>query len=332
MAFAVIAATLACGARDSGAVTTLSAPLPPDLVALEQQMAQIQANSERFSFQEEFSFGELLGPGSPLILVLTGEGEASNSPPQVAVSGGLLGFPQTRVRAIGDVVYTYQPHAAALDGGRPWVRSRRATGQAAPELDPAGLLESAQPGKQGTFSQLIEQLNHALAIHESGPVTVDDQRVTEFDAALDPAPFLAKLEAASPEPQHPLESALEIPTPGGSQHPAKEAPAPTLELELFIAPNGLPVRARFTFAAEGATLAMRVDTLAINVPVHVTPPPASETIDEARLKRLERRRAARELRRALRRCRRLHGKRRAGCRALARARSRALRAVEPSPF
>jgi hypothetical protein len=76
---------------------------------------------------------------------------------------------------------------------------------------------------------------------------------------------------------------------------------------------------------------VRVDTLAINVPVHVTPPPAGQTIDEARLKRLERRRAAREFARALRGCRHQHGKRAAACRRLARIKSRIPRA-EVTPF
>jgi len=153
-------------------------------------------------------------------------------------------------------------------------------------------------------------------------VTVDDQRVIEFDATLNPAPFLAQLKPQSKEPQHPLNSLLETSPVSSPKTPAKPSPPPRLELELFIAPNGLPVRARFTFAAEGATIALRVDTLAINIPVHVTPPPAGQTIDEAQLKQLERQRAARELKRALRACRRLRGKSAVLCRRLARADSR----------
>jgi hypothetical protein len=293
-------------------------------------MAQIQANSERFSFQEEVSLGGFLGHGTPLFLLLAGEGEASDSPPQAAVSGGPLGIPEVRARVIGNVVYTYRAQAAHIDGGRPWVRSRHAAGQGVSGPDPGGLLENDQTGGQGTFSKLVEQLNAAFAIHESGPVTVDDQRVIEFDAALDPAPFIAMLKSASHKSEGPLESIFEVGSPAPvsrSKTPPREAPAPTLELEVFIAPSGLPVRARSTFTAEGASIAVRVDTLAINVPVHVTPPPARETIDEARLKRLERR----ELRRALRRCRRLHGRRKQSCRVLARLRSSA-GSTESSPF
>jgi hypothetical protein len=91
---------------------------------------------------------------------------------------------------------------------------------------------------------------------------------------------------------------------------------------VFFAPNGLPVRVRLTLAAEGTTIAIRVDTLAINVPVNVVAPPADKTIGEAQLKRLERRRAARELERALRACRRKPGKQARLCRSLAHVRAR----------
>ncbi len=326
--FALLALTAAL--LSAATPARAAAPLPPDLVALEQQMAQLQANSERFSFQEEVAFGGLFGQGIPLVLIVAGEGEASDSPPESTATGGLLGLPEEKIRTIGDTVYSYRRQAAEIDGGRPWVRSQRPVKEAT-GLDPGGLLESDQAGQQGTFSKLIEELNGALSIEESGPVTVDDQRVVEFDATLDPAPFLAQLKSQSKEPEHPLSSPLEASPVSGPKTPAKPAPPPTLELEVFIAPNGLPVRARFTFGDEGATIAVRVDTLAINIPVNVAPPPAKQTIDEAQLKQIERRRAARELEHALRACRRLHGKRATECRAVAHVRSR-VPSSEASPL
>ncbi len=307
---------LACTAAPAPA-----APLPPELVSLEQQMAQLQLNSERFSFQEELALDELFGQGTPLIFIISGEGEASDSPPQATFVGGLLGLPEEQTRLIGDSSYQYRPAAAEIDGGRPWVRGRRPSSEAGQALDPGGILESDQAGQQGTFSKLIEQLNGALTIEQSGPVTVDDQRVIEFNATLNPAPLLAQLKSQSEQSAHPLSSLLETSPVSGPKAPAKPSAPPRLELELFIAPNGLPVRARVIFAAEGATIAVRLDTLAINIPVHVTPPPPAQTIDEAQLKQIERRRAARELARALRACRRLHGKRAAQCRATGRLKS-----------
>lgn len=299
-------------------VARASVAVPDDLAALEQHTAALQANSERFSFQAELSLGSgVLGQGIPLDLLVAGIGESSATPPQAAFSSGLFGFASERVRVVGDTTYHYRPSVASTDKGRPWVRGRT-TSTPANGLDPGGLLESDQSGRQGTFSKLIELLNGALAITESGPVTVDDQRVIEFDATLDPTPLLAKLESHSKQPGHPLGSLLEIPSVGGpNSKPKPSSPPPSFKLELFLAPSGLPVRARTTFSDEGATVSITVDTLAINVPVHVVAPPAGQTIDEATLKRLERRRAARELERALRACRRLHGKQAARCRALA---------------
>jgi hypothetical protein len=299
-------------------VAHASVAVPPDLATLEQQMAGLQANSSRFNFQEELSFGNgLLGQGIPLVLLIAGTGEASDSPPQATVSGGLFGLATEQVRVIGETTYHRQQEAASIDGGRPWVRSARKAGEAK-GLDPGGILENDQSGKQGTFSKLVEELNGALAIEESGPVTVDGQRVIEFDATLDPAPFVAQLQSHSKQPAHPLNSLFQLPSVGGpNSKPQPPAPPPSLKLELFLAPNGLPVRARITFVAEGATIAVMVDTLAINIPVHVVAPPARQTIDEASLKRIERRHAARELRRALRACRHLHGKQASRCRLVA---------------
>ena len=108
-------------------------------------------------------------------------------------------------------------------------------------------------------------------------------------------------------------------------------PPPSLTLEAFIAPNGLPVRVRATFTYEGLELAVRVDTLQINVPVQVSAPPAKSTITEAQLLKIERRRAKRELAHALRVCSRESGRRAARCRTLARLSHHVPRRVAVSP-
>jgi hypothetical protein len=310
-----------------------AAALPPDLVALEQQMAQLQVNSERFSFQEELAFGALLGQGVPFALIIAGDGEASDSPPQASLYDELLGAPEEQTRVIGDTAYRYRSHAAEIDGGRGWVSAPRTSEEVdageAPSIDPGGILESDQAGAQGTFSKLIEQLNGALSIEEVAPVTVDDQRVIEFNAALNPAPVLAKLQAKSKTPEHPLSSPLESSPVRNPKAPATPAVTPSLELEVFIALNGLPVRVAVAFAYEGATISLRIDTLAINIPVHVTPPPARQTIAETQLKQIERRRATRAVARALRACRKLHGKQAALCRAQAKLKGKTLKSVVP---
>ena len=309
LALAMLVAALLCAVSTARAAT----PPPPDLVALEQQMAQLHVNSERVSFQEELSFGELSGSGIPLALIIAGKGEFSDSPPQGSFVAGLLGVDSVQTRVVGESTYTYSQRAAEVDGGRPWVRSQKA-GNSSSSIDPGNITGSDQPGPQGTFSKLIEELGGALAIQESGPVTVEDQRVVEFDATLNPTPFLEKLKLRTKGSKHPLNPLLE--TPETKKRPAKPTPLPpppSFGLEVFIAPNGLPVRERYTFTAEGVTISVRVDTLATNIPVNVTPPSANQTIDEVQLKRLERRRAAREQRQLLRACSRQRGKRRARC-------------------
>lgn len=293
----------------AGAARSVVAP-PPDLAALEAQMAQLHINTESISFQEEVSLGEFSGSGIPLALIIAGKGEFSDSPPEGEAVAGLLGVDATHTRVIGNNTYTYEPQAAQTDGGRPWVRKPTKGGQTT-GVDPTGMLGSDQPGPQGTFSKLIEQLNSALTIVESGPVTVENQRAIEFDATLDPKPFIEALAANQPKRlKRPLNSLLE--TPETRKRPAKPVPPPSLGLEVFIAPNGLPVRERFTFSDEGATISMRVDTLAVNIPVNVTTPPPAQTIDEAALKRIERRRVAQE-RKSLRKFCRRHRHRHSAC-------------------
>jgi hypothetical protein len=301
-------------------VAHASAAVPPDLAALEQQLATLQVNSERFSLQEELTFGDgLLGQGIPLVLIVAGEGEASASPPQATITAGLAGINAEQIRMIGETVYRHDRSAAGLDGGRPWVRARRKPSEADP-TDPSGILGNDTGATHGTFGKLIEELGTALSIEESGPVTVDDQRVIEFDAVLDPTPILRKLEAQGKQRGRPpgSSSPFQLPSVGGpNSKPKPPAPAPSLKLELFLAPSGLPVRVRLTFAAQGVIVSLRVDTLAIGVPVHVVAPPARQTIGEAALKRLERRREARVLKRVVRAClRHVHGRRRAKCRSL----------------
>lgn len=306
------------------------AAVPPDLEALEQQTSTLKASSERFDFQEEVSFGALLGPAIPFDLIITGEGESTTSPAGSSVVGGLLGGHDIQSRTIGGSEYLYDREAGEMDGRRPWVKKAPPESQEAGSLVPGGLLENDQTGAQGTFSGLVQELNTALEVNEAGPVTVDDQRVIEFDAKLDPAPLIARLKSSSSKPTKSGSSLFEFPGVGESK-PKVPPPPPSLTLEAFIAPNGLPVRVRATFTYEGLELAVRVDTLQINVPVQVSAPPAKSTITEAQLLKIERRRARRELAHALRVCSRESGRRAARCRTLARLGHHVPRRVAVSP-
>jgi len=274
-ALAALATALLLAAPSAGE----AAAVPPELAALEQQTSKLQVNSERFTLQEEVSVGELGGSSIPFTLLIAGRGEASDTPSQASVEEGVFGSTTVRERVIGETEWVYEQHAKEVDGGRPWVRRKRQPPKPSSALEAGGLLESDQSGPQGTFSKLIEELNGAQTLVDSGPVTIDDQRVIEFDASINPAPLIAQLEAAAraKEAPHPLQSLFpELPS-GGSKGSTRTFPAPTYELEVFIAPNGLPVRLRTTFSYDGDVISARVDTLAINIPLNLSPPPARET-------------------------------------------------------
>jgi hypothetical protein len=209
--------------------------------------------------------------------------------PSALASAGL-------VRTIGDTVYSYLPAAASLDGGRPWVRSRRKPppkpGTTAAQV--VAVLDSLAPtlagpgeGSAGSFAKLIGYLNGAVSIQEGGSVAVDGQQTTEFTASLSIVKLLAG--ELSPEQLAKLEQDI-------SKKPSEE----TVELEVFLAPSGLPVR---TIGINGHRLegfGLEEDILALEVPVVVHPPPARETIGQARLDKLERKHAKRQSNRCLR--------------------------------
>jgi hypothetical protein len=72
-----------------------------------------------------------------------------------------------------------------------------------------------------------------------------------------------------------------------------EAP---MELELFIAPNGIPVRTTVVIGERSEGIGAEQDILAVGIPVVVHAPPADKTIGQAQLRKLEQQRFKRELR------------------------------------
>ena len=285
------------------------APLPPDLIALEQKMAAVHFNTERTSLQIELQTKEgLLGHGTPsLVLLLAGSGQAATSPPGASFTLSFLGQ-TTEVRQVDGVTYTYQPQAAKTDGGRSWVRSEKPTSSSAIGEGPTGLGEVTGGGTEGDFAKTLELLNSAQAVQESGPAIVDDQPVTEFVAQIDPTKLAgwSKL-LSSPSLAKELQS----------------AGPPSSRLELFISPAGIPLRTRFNLQAGGTVTGFTTDVLALEVPVDVQAPPAHEVIGEARLKTIEKQALARarvRLRRTLQRlCPKLPPKQAAKCRRQANA-------------
>jgi hypothetical protein len=303
------------------AVAQGSVNVPPSLPALEQKMAQIRFNTARVSVR--FGFGELgtagsgaeLGSGTTgLDSFLTSATLAVRLSPPASVSttrtegpklpgGHTLGGNTSTERTIGKTIYTYKPSVASYDGGRPWVRSK-----AKPAPKPIGdsakfaaVIDSLSPtfagGTAGLFSKLINELGEAQSVQEVGPATVDRQQVTEFTASVPLARLLSptQLEAITKTSS----SLGELLSPTGSpkqqeeakrrsEEAAKKLSEASVELELFIAPSGLPVRTVSVLGERNEGIGVEEDILALGIPVIVHTPPARETIGEAQLRKLER--------------------------------------------
>jgi hypothetical protein len=305
VAAGLIPATLATGASTAAESVSLGTPpapepaptatiAPPALQALEQRMAQVSFNTARISDRQVI--GEVgppvgtaeLGSGVDQCksLVVTATGLIRGTPSAAVITSTLAGY-RSRTIAVGDITYRYMRSVARYDGGRPWVRSRTVTSKSeqkpADSPPPSALtvlsasLGSTAPyrkhhGLARPFTGLVEDLNEALAIQEVGPATVDRQQTVEYTASLSVAKLLA---GRLTREQHQLARKLE---------------ALPVTLDLFIAPNGMPVRTIVVVGTGKEGIGEEEDFLATGIPVLVHAPPARETIGQSRLDKLKRQR------------------------------------------
>ncbi len=306
---------------DLAAIASASrAKLPPDLIALEQKMKTLHINSERgsiFVLLTGVNLGSLfkvvtssgsrharvrgrvrghvrrrshghrtkrLGAQHALGLLpsftldalplLTADFESSVSPKLAIVRAELLGAIPIQMREIGEQLYTRSPLLAELDGGRPWVyRSPAEAAEAkAKEGGAGGQSSSPSPigepdGAQAGFGKLTALLDGARSVVELGSRTVDGQATIEFEARLEPhSKHGAKRRLTQREKR--LERAK-------------------VTLDLYLAPNGLPVRTVLDIRRGEVSLTLGLDIVATEIPIVVQPPPASETITGAELKKAE---------------------------------------------
>jgi hypothetical protein len=201
-------------------------------------------------------------------------------------------------RQVGSTAYLYLPSFAPYDGGRPWIVA--GTSEGGPLFggnpgslsDPvAGSQEEASPldalsnGDDG-FAGVIKAVNGARSVSELGAGTVDGQSVLGFRAVLDPAAFEPK-----PSKRVGHRPAIKGRPRGVRVRPVKR----TLDLEVFVAADGLPVRTvvtQTTTSGRGPTvrLTATLDLPEINFPLVIEAPPASQTITQARFAAIEHRR------------------------------------------
>ncbi len=276
----VPAAALASPAPQRARVSAASAPavLPPDLVALEQRMSEVQLTSERFVLSEWIAGGGL--PKELAALLPKGEfahGLLTLSPPAGEVTLILFGE-KLSMKVVGGIVYLDVPAIAKRDGGRPWVKLARRDfhkyfGGA------LGVEGASQPGPVAVdpFAALRARLNGALSISELGPSTVDGQPVMGFEAKL--APLVTKVVIRR-------------------RHVTIRS---TQKLEVFLAATGVPVRTRMISTTEGVRDTTGVDIPAINEAVVVEAPAAAQTITLSEVAALARKAKAEALARARKR-------------------------------
>jgi hypothetical protein len=181
-------------ARDALAPVMQTSPaqvLPPDLVALEQKMAQLRVTSERFSVLSRGtvkltneSNGKPAGRAWYVSLNGTERGEISLSPNEAKISISNHAGVENDI-FIGSTAYRYWPKLARFDGGRPWVRSH-AAGPSTYPFEGSG--KEVDVGGAGPYAHLINLLATAAGVVvEAGSVTVDGQKAYEFRSVRQPA-------------------------------------------------------------------------------------------------------------------------------------------------
>jgi hypothetical protein len=283
-------AAVLCALTIGGAVqfvpSATAATLPPSLVALEQKMSELKITSLRFSLQTSVTVP--LGEHEALrLLKLFGldmqmSGEVTLTPPASNVTLDFFGQPLT-LRAIGKTVYAYFAKLARYDHGRPWIEFGRgglgelfkvkghrvrSTGKTTESLAKEPKID------EPPFAALEKLLADAREVRELGPATVDGQPVTRFIAILEPV----QLESGG------LDSTSRVPLPSSS----------TGTLEVTFSPDGVPVQIVITRHSSLETASVTVEIPAVNFPLVIEAPPATQTISMRQIRKLEKRRRKRK--------------------------------------
>jgi hypothetical protein len=290
VAMAVPLSTALASARTAARKPSVPRPppapvvVPPDLVALSQRMQALHVSSERFQVRLTIAVSRSTLPrgaqGPPAGFAFDISGEVQNAPPAASLKVSAFGH-TGRLRVAAGSAYVYEPSIAKFDHGRPWVDLGPGAAKA-PLGGPGGALASG--AGVTSFKALVSALAGARSIVELGPSIVDGQAVTGFRATV--------AASALEEPSTPVNTKPRgVFAPVGVGASAKEPPG-AAQLELFIAPSGLPVRTRIRQREEGATVTALDDIYAVDFPLVVEPPPKSQTIAEAALRVLEQKRHA----------------------------------------
>jgi hypothetical protein len=238
-----------------------AATLPPELPPLLAKMSTLQVSSERFTAAVTLRSRKLPKALSGLrSLTIHLSGEATVAQPQSAsITTTALGH-TTTIRLVGSTVYTEEPALAGKDGGRPWVSS-----PAPPDGVVGDTPGVAQPGA-ASYANVAKLIEKARAVKALGPSTVDGQQVSRFVFTISPAR---------------LESTI---APKARGDLRKLHVVPKARFEVDLAPTGLPVHTagQLDFGRK-LDIGITADVLATDFPLTVAPPPQDQTISEAEL-------------------------------------------------
>jgi hypothetical protein len=289
-------------AAPAWAAAQTPATIPSSLQVLEQKMAQIRFSTARVSAR--VVFGEvgppggsaelgagIQGPNSGIITSTVGVFRLSPLEASTTSKAQAEGLPTgkdalsapSRVRVVGDNIYTYTPSALRYDHGRPWVRSKQ---PAASRSDggfavPEGLSDSSAPfAKMTVYGQQVTEFTASLTMATLLP----GKLLERFTKALSALAVSSLVEPSGKSPKQREEAKSR------SEVDAKKVSELPVEIELFVAPSGLPVRTNTVIGNRNEAIGSEQDILALEVPVDVHAPPASETISEAQLRKLRERR------------------------------------------
>jgi hypothetical protein len=260
-----LAALLAIGLSSSliasAAALAPTALVPPQLQTLEQKMARLQFNSERFS---EVSRGVISVTnevnGKPVGRTRrypensSSVGEASVSPARGEVFLGRAHTPE--LISIGSIDYQRQAGKT-----RRWVRSRSDGESAAAQILPfhGGRRLEADAGGTGSFAGLINLLTTAVGtLRVGGPVTVRGQATTEIVATVEPRLLIRGITV--------------------EDLTGFKAEEPIETLHMFFTESGIPIRVVSAISSQDLDVTTTEEVLGIDMPVTVKAPPARNTV------------------------------------------------------
>lgn len=175
-------------------------------------------------------------------------------------------------RIVGNSIYVKTPALAARDGGRPWLAVDLNAASSASGIDLSALLKTATSADPTNTLRLLAARK---VFHETGTSTIRGQRVIVLSGAFTPATLTAP--GLNPKLLAQIKSKL------------AQLGATREDIVSYLSETGEPVRivTTLTTATHGA-ITSTVDISAVNLPINVSAPAASQTITLAELKKLGR--------------------------------------------